>query len=279
MTKKIILAENAGFCFGVKRALNMLLEAKKKNKGKKVFIFGPLIHNPQEIKRLEKKGIKTVYELNNDLKDILVIRAHGVPDSLIKKAESSGLNVIDATCPFVRKVHDISKGLERKGYQIVVFGDAYHPEVVGITGNLKDPIVIEDVEMIKHFPFMEKIALVAQTTQDKKRFAKAAELLKIKCDHLVVKDTICSATEQRQVSSKNLAEKSDIMIVIGGRNSGNTRRVYDICKKVQDNCYHIETEKELKKEWFDGKKIVGVTAGASTPDWIICNVMDKIKEF
>jgi len=126
---------------------------------------------------------------------------------------------------------------------------------------------------------MEKIALVAQTTQNKKKFRQAAELLKKKCNELVVKDTICSATAKRQTSSKELAKKSDIVIVIGGKDSGNTKRLYQICKTVQEDCYHIETEKELKKEWFDGKKIVGITAGASTPDWIIEKVVDKIKEF
>jgi len=279
MKRKIILAKHAGFCFGVKRALNMLVRTRNKNKNKKVYIYGPLIHNPQEIKRLEKKGIKTVYKFNKDVKDILVIRAHGVPDSLIKKAEEKELEIVDATCPFVRKVHDISKELEKKGYQVVIFGDAYHPEVVGIAGNLNDPIVIEELELINHFPFIEKIALVAQTTQDQNKFEKAAEFLRKKCKELVVKNTICSATGQRQDFSKKLAEKSDIMIIIGGKNSGNTKRLYEICKSVKKDCYHIETEKELKKEWFDKKKVVGVTAGASTPDWIIENVINRIKEF
>jgi len=279
MKRKITLAKNAGFCFGVKRALNLVLSAKNKNKNKQVYIYGPLIHNPQEIKRLEKKGIRTVYKLRKSLKDILVIRAHGVPDSLIKRAEAKGLKTIDATCPFVKQVHVISKKLEKEGYQVVIFGDAYHPEVVGIAGNLKDPIVIEEPELVKHFPFIEKIALVAQTTQNQKKFKKATNLLKSKCKSLIVRNTVCNATEQRQNSSRKLAEKSDVMIVIGGKNSGNTKRLYQICKSVQKDTYHIEVEKELKKEWFDGKHKVGVTAGASTPDWIIENVVKQIKEF
>ncbi|MBW2977828.1 4-hydroxy-3-methylbut-2-enyl diphosphate reductase [Candidatus Woesearchaeota archaeon] len=276
--KKITLAKHAGFCFGVKRALNIVTSAKNKNKTKKVNIFGPLIHNPQEIKRLEKKGIKTVYKLHKNLKDILVIRAHGVPDSLIKRAKAKGLKTIDATCPFVKQVHVISKDLEKKGHQVVVFGDAYHPEVVGIAGNLKDPIVVEEPELIEHFPFIEKMALVAQTTQNQKKFNKAAKLLKSRCNKLIAKNTICNATEQRQNASKKLAEKSDIMIVIGGQNSGNTKRLNQICKSLQKNTYHIETEKELKKQWFDNKKKIGITAGASTPDWIIRKVISRIKE-
>ena len=278
MKIKIILAKHAGFCFGVKRALNIVLTAKNKNKNKQIYIFGPLIHNPQEIKRLEKKGIKTVYKLSKNIKDILVIRAHGVPDSLIKRAKAKGLKTIDATCPFVKQVHVISKELEKKGFQVVIFGDAYHPEVVGIAGNLKDPIVIEKPELIKHFPFIEKIAFVAQTTQNQKKFKKAAKLLKNKCKNLVVKNTICNATEQRQNTSKKLAEKSNIMLVIGGKNSGNTKRLYQICKTVQKNTYHVETEKELKKQWFENKKTIGITAGASTPDWVINKIISKIKE-
>ena len=278
MKRKIILAKNAGFCFGVKRALNIVLAAKNKNKNKKVNIFGPLIHNPQEIKRLVKKGIKTVYKLHKNLKDILVIRAHGVPDSLIRRAKANSLKIIDATCPFVKQVHVISKKLEKQGYQLVIFGDAYHPEVVGIAGNLKDPIVIEEPELIKHFPFIEKIAFVAQTTQNLKKFQKAAKLLKNKCNKLIVKNTICNATEQRQNASRKLAEKSDIMLIIGGKNSGNTKRLYQICKSVQKHTYHIETSDELKKQWFENKKTIGVTAGASTPDWIINKVISKIKE-
>jgi len=274
--KKITLAKHAGFCFGVKRALNLVINAKNKNKNKKVNIFGPLIHNPQEIKRLEKKGIKTVYKLYKNLKDILVIRAHGVPDSLIRRAKAKGLKTIDATCPFVKQVHIISKKLEKKGFQVVVFGDVYHPEVVGIAGNLKDPIVVEEPELIKHFPFIEKIALVAQTTQNQKKFKKAANLLKNKCNKLIIKNTICNATEQRQNASKKLAEKSDIMLIIGGKNSGNTKRLYQICKFVQKNTHHIETADELKKQWFENKKTIGVTAGASTPDWIINKVITKI---
>jgi len=196
-----------------------------------------------------------------------------------KRAKAKGLKIIDATCPFVKQVHIISTDLEKQGCQVVVFGDAYHPEVVGIAGNLKEPIVIEEPELVKHFPFIEKIAFVAQTTQNKKKFEKAAKLLKSKCKELIVRNTICNATEQRQNASRKLAEKADIMIIIGGKNSGNTKRLYQICESVKNDCYHIETDKELKKEWFDGKVIVGVTAGASTPDWIIDNVINKIKEF
>lgn len=277
--KKITLAKNSGFCFGVKRAIGLVTQAREKNNDKNIYVLGPLIHNPQEIKRLEKKRIKTINKLNKNLKGILLIRAHGVPNSLIKTAKSYGLDVLDATCPFVKKVHIISQKLEKQGYQIIIFGDAYHPEVVGIAGNLKDPIVIGELELIKHIPFMEKIAFVSQTTQDKKKFKKAADLLKDKCKELVVKDTICSATEQRQLSSKELAEKSDIMIIIGGKNSGNTKRMHQICKSIQKNTYHIETYKELKKEWFKDKEKIGITAGASTPDWIINQVISKIKEY
>lgn len=272
-----MIADSAGFCFGVARAVDSALKAREENPDKNIYTYGQLIHNPQEIERLEKKGIKPISSLKEINKGILIIRSHGVSDKVIENAKIAGLEVIDLTCPFVKTVHTISKDLEKKGYQIIIFGEPKHPEVTGIVDNLKKPIVIEKEDQISNLPFFKKIGFVSQTTQDKEQFNDLANLLKPKCNHLIVKNTICNATEKRQDSSKDIAKKVDVMLVIGGKNSGNTKRLYDICRSINKKTFLIETSKDLSKEWIDFENI-GITAGASTPQRIIDDVISKIKE-
>ncbi len=271
---KITIAENSGFCFGVKRALE---EAKKLENKKNVYVLGKLIHNPQVVKGLEKKGIKSIENIDNLEKgSIVVVSAHGVPDKLIEKLKKEGFDVVDSTCPLVRKVHDITKGAETGGYKVIILGDKEHTEVKGIAGNLKDPVILSDISDTDSLDMEGKYCLVSQTTQNVEKFNKLIDELKILVKDLKVYDTICIPTKQRQQSSVDLAKKSDLMLVLGGKISANTKKLAQRCSEFTET-HHIETEEELKKEWFKGKEHIGITAGASTPDYIINKVVDRIE--
>ncbi len=267
----IRLAKNYGFCFGVKRALDI---AKKTND--KANTIGPLIHNPQVIAALEKNGIKAVSSLNKIKQKKVIIRAHGVPDSVLKKLKKK--NIIDATCPFVKKAQHIAKISEKQGYQVIVVGEKNHPEVKGIVGNLKRKTVIESLNDLKKLKKYRKIAIISQTTQSKAKVNEIVKALKKKSKEVKVSDTICNATAERQIAAINLAKHSDLMIVIGGYNSANTKQLARLCSTLT-TTKHIETTKDLKKQWFKSKNNIGITAGASTPNYIVRDVIEKIKNF
>ena len=240
-------------------------------------MLGKLIHNPQVVGGLKKDGIRFIEDIKEVRKGTIVISAHGVPDGAINRIKQEGLRLIDTTCPLVRNVHNITKNLEKEGYTIIIFGDKDHTEVKGIEGNLKNPIItssIEELEDIKK----GKYALVSQTTQDVSAFNELSKKLKTKIKDLVVIDTICSATKLRQENAKKLAKDVDLMVVIGGYNSANTKRLKEICSKIVETK-HIEKADELKKEWFKSNENIGICAGASTPEKVITEVLDKIKEF
>jgi 4-hydroxy-3-methylbut-2-enyl diphosphate reductase len=271
MNKKIESAKEMGFCFGVKRAIE---EINKIDKSKKVHVLGQLIHNPQVTKELEQKGVKMVDSIDEIKKGTVVISAHGIPDKKIEEVKERGLEVIDLTCPLVKKVHDITKEAEKKGRKVIVFGDREHTEVKGIVGNLKDYKVIKDVDELTEEELKCKLTLLSQTTREVKKFNEISE--KIKAKDIEIKDTICLATKDRQKSSIELAKRSDIMIVIGGKMSSNTIRLKEVCSEYCDTR-HIETEKELKPEWFFDKERVGITAGASTPKNIINDIIKRVE--
>lgn len=271
---KILIAKHAGFCFGVKRAID---EIKKLNNKKTVYVLGKLIHNPQVIANLEKKGVKSIGNLKKIKKgSTIIISAHGISDKIIKKLKKRNFEVIDCTCPLVKKVHNITKKEEKQGYTIIIFGDKEHTEVKGIKGNLKSSIIISDINEVNNLDKKRKYCLVSQTTQNIEEFNKLINELKKSIKDLRIYDTICIPTKQRQLSSIEVAKKSDLMLVIGGKISANTKRLAQICSKFTQT-YHIETEKELKKEWFKNKKNIGITAGASTPQETINKVVNKIK--
>ena len=273
----ITIAENAGFCFGVKRALDQI---KKLENKKNIYVLGKLIHNPQVIEELQNNGISSIENIDNigniDKQSTIVISAHGIPDNTITDLKEKGFNVIDSTCPLVTKVHNITKQKEKEGYTIIIFGDTDHTEVKGIKGNLKNPIIISDLNQKNSFDKNNKYCLVSQTTQNVEKFNKLIEELTKSIKNMEVYDTICIPTKKRQSSSVDLAKKSDLMLVIGGKISANTKKLAQRCSEFA-TTYHIETEKELKKEWFQGKEHIGITAGASTPQYIIDNVVKKIK--
>ena len=270
----IRLAEESGFCFGVKKALDRINAISDK---KNVYVLGKLIHNPQVISNLKKEGVKFVDSIDEIKDGTLVISAHGASDDIIEGVNLKGLKMIDTTCPLVKNVHNITKNLEMQGYRIIIFGDKEHTEVKGIKGNLKDPIIINSVSELDELK-EGRYALVSQTTQDVVEFNEISEELKNKVEDLVISDTICSATKARQENAKKLAKEVELMIVIGGYNSANTKRLKDICGEIIETK-HIENSNELDKKWFNGKDNIGITAGASTPESVVNEVIDKIKEF
>jgi len=274
---KITLAKYAGFCFGVKDAMDAA-EALGTDVPHPIHILGHLIHNKQAVDRLAKKGIRMVphEELDTITKGTVVISAHGVPDDTIAKARDKGLHVVDTTCPLVRKVHDATKKMEKEGYEILIYGDEKHTEVKGIRGNLRKSDVIHNPSEINVQFGRKKVFMVSQTTQEIEKFRELAEKLKKENPQLKVEDTICVPTKLRQKNSRELAKIVDVMIVIGGYHSANTRHLAEVCNRYTPT-HHIETADRLQREWFSGKRHCGVTAGASTPDWIINSVIERLQ--
>lgn len=275
MNRKIKIAKTAGVCFGVKRAIEL---AEKTAKGKtKVYTLGPLIHNPQEVNRLSKNGIKSIkspWRLKNET---LILRTHGIPLAFKKKLEMKKLHLVDAACPFVKRAQDIVRKLTQENYQVIIIGDKIHPEVTALVSyGLGKCEVVENKSDIKRIKLEKKVGIVSQTTQSKKNFDEIIAVLKKKRPNIKIFNTICKATVDRQTDASNVAKSVDLMIVVGGKNSGNTRRLYEICRTYA-KTFHIETAKEIKPVWFKNAKTVGLTAGASTPDWIIKDVENKIK--
>jgi (E)-4-hydroxy-3-methyl-but-2-enyl pyrophosphate reductase/4-diphosphocytidyl-2C-methyl-D-erythritol kinase len=273
LNKKIEKAKEIGFCFGVKRAIE---DVKEIGKLKKVYVLGKLIHNPQVISKLENDGIKMIDEFK-DIKDgTIVISAHGINDKTIDEIKKSKLELVDLTCPLVKKVHDITKEAEKRGRKIIVYGDEEHTEVRGIVGNLKSYKVIRSADELNEDDLKCRLTLISQTTKELDKFQDVAENIKKAAKDVEVKDTICFTTKERQKSSMELAKKSDIMIVIGGRMSSNTARLAESCARFCETK-HIESEKELKTEWFFDKEAIGITAGTSTPYGLIDVVVQKLE--
>ncbi|MBQ4110700.1 MAG: bifunctional 4-hydroxy-3-methylbut-2-enyl diphosphate reductase/30S ribosomal protein S1 [Clostridia bacterium] len=279
---KIEAAKSAGFCFGVKRAVEKAYECAE-DKEKKYYTLGPIIHNGSVIEDLNSKGV-TVIDSLDDLKDnnaTVIIRAHGVPKAVYDYLEERKIEFIDLTCPFVKKIHNIVKEKYEEGYKIIVVGKREHPEVTGINGWCENSAYIvfdEDIdeEYIKSF---DKICVVAQTTVNKEKFYNYIKFLKNTCNCIEVFDTICSATEKRQTEAYEIAQRNDMMIVVGGENSSNSQELYKLCKSVCPETYLIQNASQLKSGGFENKNI-GITAGASTPAYIIkevLNIMSEVK--
>ena len=272
---KIELASSYGFCFGVKRAIKIA-----ENAGDAATI-GPLIHNNEEINRLEKnynvKTLEGIDELKDEKKAI--IRTHGITKNDLAELKKTDIKVIDATCPFVTKPQQICEKMSEEGYDVVIFGDMHHPEVKGGKSYAKGNVyvVLEESEL-EGVKFKQKVALVSQTTRKVEKFMQIANYLMLHVKELRVFNTICNATFENQEAAKNLAKRADVMIIIGGKNSSNTKQLYLISKNFCEDSYLIESEEELEKSWFDGKNLCGISAGASTPDWIIQKVVDRIKK-
>jgi (E)-4-hydroxy-3-methyl-but-2-enyl pyrophosphate reductase len=277
---KVILAKNAGFCFGVKRAIKLAFEAANGSQTP-IYSLGPLIHNPQQVKLLSQKGVHEVSELNLlKLGDVLIIRSHGTTPSVIEEAKTRKLRIINATCPFVENAQKLAQTLSSENYQVVIVGEVEHPEVIGLMGFAENKAwVIDKASDVEKFPKRNKIGVIAQTTQSFANFQEVICALLEKCEELKAFNTICHATAQRQEGAIDLAKNVDIMIVIGGYNSANTSRLASLCRASDVPTYHIETADELEESWLNGVETIGVTAGASTPDWIIVEVTSKLEMF
>lgn len=274
---KAILAKQAGFCFGVKRATQMAFEAAEKDQ--KTYSLGPIIHSPQVVGKLEELGIQVVDRLDGLEDGAIIIRSHGVEQKDIEEAQKKNLDIVDATCPFVKKAQEHVKSLSEAGYGVVVVGDADHPEVQGIVSYGGEQVfVVASGEGVKKLPKMKKIGVVAQTTQSFENLKNVVSECLQRGGEIRVYNTICDATAVRQEEAKELSGKVDCMLVVGGFNSANTHRLVEVCAELQPNTYHIETADEIDPAWFEGAALVGITAGASTPKWIIDEVMNKIEE-
>jgi len=272
---KIELAENYGFCFGVKRAIKIAEEHQN------AATYGPLIHNSLEIKRLEENYKVGLIEDFQEFKlgDTAIVRTHGIPKNELEALNKTGVAVVDATCPYVTKPQQICEEMSKKGYDIVIFGDEAHPEIKGVKSYaVNGAHVVTSCADLEELKLGEHVALVAQTTRKVEEYLEIAAYLIPRHKEVRVFNTICNATFENQEAARKLAKRADIMIVIGGKNSSNTKQLYSIAKSVCMQSYHIENEKELDASWFQGKKLCGITAGASTPDWIIQKVVDTIQK-
>jgi 4-hydroxy-3-methylbut-2-enyl diphosphate reductase len=274
---EIIIAKTAGFCFGVKRAIDIAFKmAGAKRKG--VYTLGPIIHNPQVVDKLKEKGIIPIekFRTKKDIK-ALIIRTHGIPRNLSKEISSSGCEIIDATCPFVKKAQYYAKLLSEEGYQVVILGEKNHPEVKSLMSYADDRVIVVDGKT--PLPVLKnKVGIVVQTTQPlevlKKVLSEALEHSK----EIKVYNTICNSTALRLKETGNMAGKVNVMFVVGGKNSANTTQLTRLCTSLSVPTHHIETSSEIRKAWIKGAKKIGITAGASTPKWIIKEVEKRIRD-
>ncbi|KGG79669.1 4-hydroxy-3-methylbut-2-enyl diphosphate reductase [Caloranaerobacter azorensis H53214] len=275
---ELLIAKNSGFCFGVEKAVKTALQTLDENKHN-VFSLGPIIHNEQVINLLESKGLKII----NDIKDIdrgkVIIRSHGIPLNVYSYAKNTGIELIDCTCPFVRNVQKKANEFFNNGYTVVIIGNPNHPEVIGINGWCNNQAVIVNSEDdINKVPIIDKLCIVSQTTMTLEKFQKLSNLVQRKGKIAKIFNTICNATSLRQESTKKIAKEVEAMIVIGGYHSSNTRKLAEISKKYCGNVYHIETINDLPINKLKNFKKIGITAGASTPDWIIKDVVNNLKD-
>lgn len=279
---KVILAKNAGFCFGVQRAVEEALKIQRQY-NKKIYTLGPLIHNNDVVTYLEHNKIFSVdlKEIDTlDKGEVIVIRSHGVSESVVKTLEEHQLIVINATCPFVTNIQKKVRKFSEDGYKIVILGDENHPEVIGINGWCDDKAIITKDGNFDEKVMSQKVCAVSQTTEKEETWKKTVENLTVGSKELLAFNTICSATEVRQKSAKELSQVVDVMIVVGGKNSSNTTKLYEIAKGNCKNTIHIENKKELSEDFIKNNKnkSIGITAGASTPDWVIREVVEIMED-
>ena len=288
---EVRLADCAGFCFGVKRAVETVYEQLKC--GKTIYTYGPIVHNEEVVRELAEKGVR-VLESKEELKQLkaqntegenskavtVIIRAHGVAREIYDIMETNGLECIDATCPFVKKIHRIVEKKSEEGYHVIVVGDPKHPEVEGIVGWCRGPVtVLETPEQADKFEKKdgEKLCIVSQTTYNYNKFQYIVEIFEKKGYNDSVVNTICNATEERQRSAKAIAAEADVMIVIGGKHSSNSRKLYEICKRECEHTYFIQTLDDLHLDLPKAVRLVGITAGASTPNKLIEEVQNYVR--
>ena len=277
---RIEIAQNAGYCYGVRRAFSLVERAVREHAEGPFYTLGPIIHNPQAVEMLKReRGVYPISSLDEVDRGVLIIRTHGVPPELINRALKKGLKVVDATCPFVKRAQSKAKELVDEGYQVVILGEKEHPEVIGIIAHAGErAYVVEVLEDVRRLPDMRKVGVIFQTTQELEGFGRILSELLLKSEEMKVHNTICHAIRNQQAAARDLARRADLMLVVGGRNSGNTRRLLQICRDAGARAYHIETAEEIDPKWFKGVELVGIAAGASTPDFIIEGVVERLKD-
>lgn len=278
--RTVTTAETAGFCFGVRRAVDKVYEQIGKT-DKPIYTYGPIIHNEEVVRDLKEKGVN-VLETLEDLKAardcVVIIRSHGVGRKVYDILEENGIEVVDATCPYVRKIHRIVREESEGGRQVIIFGNGAHPEVLGIVGWSDGTAkVVESLSDFENLGLLEgqRLCIVAQTTFNYKKFQDIVEKIPKKRYDILVLNTICNATQERQVEAKKIASRVDVMLVVGGSHSSNTQKLYEICRKECKATYYIQTAGDLNPEWIRSVRSVGITAGASTPNNIIEEVHTK----
>ncbi|NJC88678.1 MAG: 4-hydroxy-3-methylbut-2-enyl diphosphate reductase [Desulfuromonas sp.] len=275
---EILLAKSAGFCFGVKRATQMAFEATTEYE--QICSLGPIIHSPQVVRKLAEKGVTVVDQVDAIREGAVIIRSHGVAADELRAIQERGLTVVDATCPFVKKAQEYAARLRAEGYEVVIVGETEHPEVQGIVSYAaggKVHVVADALEAAS-LPRMKRVGIVAQTTQSFENLQQVADICLAKCQELHVFNTICDATTVRQNEARDIARQVDVMLVIGGFNSANTTRLAQICREIQPATHHLETADEVQSSWFNGVERIGITAGASTPRWLIDDIVNRVAE-
>ncbi|MCM2263651.1 MAG: 4-hydroxy-3-methylbut-2-enyl diphosphate reductase [Desulfuromonadales bacterium] len=275
---EILLAKSAGFCFGVKRATQIAFEASSEYEH--ICSLGPIIHSPQVVQKLAEKGVGVVEEVEAIPEGAVIIRSHGVTANEMRALQARGLTVVDATCPFVNKAQEYAARLAAEGYTVVIVGETEHPEVQGIVSyaNGGKVQVVANAAEAAHLPRMVRVGIVAQTTQSFENLQQVVGICLAKCQELHVFNTICDATTVRQNEARDIAGQVDVMLVIGGFNSANTTRLAQICREIQPATHHLETVEEVQGSWFNGVERIGITAGASTPRWLIEEVVNRVTE-
>ena len=279
---KVIKAKTAGFCFGVKRAVDTVYE-QADTCGGPIYTYGPIIHNEEVVKDLESRGVSVIRseeELEGITEGTVIIRSHGVEKRICDKLRGKGLRIVDATCPFVKKIHNIVEKESAEGKYILIIGNPDHPEVIGIRGWAGSNVsVIQNAGDIEKVDFSKnkKICVVSQTTFNYNKFQDLVEIIKKKSYDISVLNTICNATKERQTEARSIAESVDAMIVIGDKHSSNTQKLYEICRNACNNTYYIQTLDDLDLNQLGSVETVGITAGASTPNNIIEEVQNNVR--
>lgn len=279
MAIKITLAKTAGFCFGVKRALQIVKASSDKYSN--IEMLGDIVHNEMVSRDIKGLGIKKVKKLSPGKNKVFLIRAHGISKQKIRKAKDLGYKVVDATCPMVKEIHEIASGFEKEYRKVIVIGDKKHAEVKGIIGNIKtNPLIIENMDsnIRNALKDIKKAGVVVQSTQNLEKVEKITKILKEKIKNLKIANTVCDTTRQKQKEIKKMPKQNDMMLIIGSKKSANTRRLYEISKSINKKSYWVQRGKNIKKDWFRNIKKVGITAGASTPDYTITSVIEKIRK-
>ena len=275
---EIVLAESLGFCMGVKRAVDMAYRAIEKNPGEPVVTLGPLIHNTQEIERLQRDGICVADQSDLPTTGTVIIRAHGVAPQAYDELKSRGLRIMDGTCPYVHYSQRKAMELHRDGYTVVIVGDKDHPEIRGILGYIHDEgYAVKTVDEVRALPPLQKIGVIAQTTISPRKYQLVIDALRERAPEVKVSETICDATEENQKAVRSLSREVDLLLVIGGRHSANSNKLVEAAREHCPASFLIETSSEIDPATLRGVRRVGVSAGASTPDWMIQQVVERLR--